>query len=111
MFGSASEGNHYQPSYHHDCANNKQQQAPLAKRNSHCCIRILCPAAQSHDEFADTLAVLVNARSNDAKRHPRKQQPGWRLTRLPLHGLAHKSSDSGVCQVGAEQGFARDSTA
>ncbi|HLM23021.1 MAG TPA: hypothetical protein VK390_16075 [Propionibacteriaceae bacterium] len=108
---SVGEGNHYQPSQHHDCANNKQQQAPLAKPNSHRCIRILRPAAQSHDEFADTLGVFVNARSNDANSHPRKQQPGWCLARLPLHGLAHRSSNKGVFQVGAEQGSARDGTA
>jgi hypothetical protein len=95
----------------YDCAGNKQRQASLAKCSGHRDVRTVRRSGQSRDEFADTLSVLFNARSNDANSNPRIQQPGWRLARLPLHGLAQRSSDSGVRQVGVAQGSARDSTA
>src|SRR5829696_6109050 len=56
---SVGEGNHYQPSQHHDCANNKQQQAPLAKPNSHRCIRILRPARRATTSSPTLSACLL----------------------------------------------------
>jgi hypothetical protein len=105
------ESDHYEPSKRHDCASNKQRQASLAKCVRHRDIGTVRPSGQSLDEFADTLSVLFHARSNDANSDPRKQQPGWRLARLPLYGLAHRSSDCGVRPVGVAQGSARESTA
>jgi hypothetical protein len=105
------ECDHYKPSKRYDCAGNKQRKASLAKCSRHRDIRTVRRSGQSRDEFADTLSVLFHARSNDANSKPRIQQPGWRLARLPLHGLAHRSSDSGVRPVGVAQGSARDSTA
>jgi hypothetical protein len=63
---------HDKPSKRHDCAGNKQRKASLAKCSRHRDIRTVRPSGQSRDEFADTLSVLFNARSNDANRGVRQ---------------------------------------
>ena len=46
----------------------------MAKGTRHCCIRILRPAAQSHDEFADT------QRSSEERVAARDRGKAWALT-------------------------------
>jgi hypothetical protein len=65
---SAYARNHHKPSKHDNSTTDKQHQAQKSKRNSNY-IRSGYPAAQSHDEFADTLGVFLRARSNDANSH------------------------------------------
>jgi hypothetical protein len=84
--------NRYKAGYPHDSTGAKEPKSPIACHNRRRNVGRARPKRQSEDEFAHTLRVVLDDRTNDANNPAAKDQPDGYLIGLPLHCLAHRSS-------------------